>query len=107
MSANLYGLNASAYTAYSGKVFVRGGKKHYVGNVSKSIYKDGAERNVADFYRNITEGHFENATAKRAVDGTLTGILGREAAARHGRMTMDELLKENKKLEVDLTGLKQ
>jgi len=106
MSANLYGLSASAYTAYSGKVFVRGGEKHFVGNVSKSIYKDGAGRNVADFYRNITEGHFENATAKRAADGTLTAILGREAAARHGRLTMDELLKENKKLEVDLTGLK-
>jgi hypothetical protein len=40
------------------------------------------------------------------VDGCLTTILGREAAARHGRMTMDELLKENKRLEVDLSGLK-
>jgi predicted dehydrogenase len=105
MSSNLYGLTASAYIAYSGKVFVRGGEKHYVGDVSKSIYNDGAERNVADFYRNITENHFENAIVKRAVDGHLTAILGREAAARHTNLTMDELLKENKKLEVDLTGL--
>lgn len=106
MSANLYGLNASAYTAYSGKVFVRGGEKHYVGDVSKSIYNDGAQRNVADFHHNITEGHFENTIVKRAVDGHLTAILGREAAARHCRLTMDELIKENKKLEIDLTGLK-
>ena len=42
----------------------------------------------------------------RAVDGVLTCVLGREAAARHAKLTMDELLKENKKLEVDLTGLK-
>jgi hypothetical protein len=27
-------------------------------------------------------------------------------AARHIRLTMDEILKENKRLEVDLTGLK-
>ena len=28
------------------------------------------------------------------------------SAFRHGRLTMDELLKENKRIEVDLTGLK-
>jgi len=106
MSADVYGLAASAHIAYSGKVTVRGGKKHYVGNVSGSIYNEGATRNVADFYRNITEGHFENPTVKRAVDGHLSAILGREAAARKTRLTMADLLKENKKLEVDLKGLK-
>jgi len=40
------------------------------------------------------------------VDGCLTCILGREAAARRARLTMEELLKENMKLAVDLTGLK-
>jgi hypothetical protein len=40
------------------------------------------------------------------MDGHLTCILGREAAARKTRLTMEELLKENKKLEVDLKGLK-
>jgi hypothetical protein len=84
---------------------VRGGPKHYVGNQG-SIYDQGAMRNIADFHQNITEGHFENATAQRAVDGTLTAILGREASARRRYLTMEELLKENKRLEVDLTGLK-
>jgi hypothetical protein len=51
-------------------------------------------------------GRFENETARRAIDGVLTCVLGREAAARRTRLTMDELLKENKRLEVDLTGLK-
>ena len=54
----------------------------------------------------MTEGHFENGTVQRSVDGVLTCILGREAAARKMRLTMDELLNENQKLEVDLTGLK-
>ena len=40
------------------------------------------------------------------MDGTLTAILGREATARRRYLTMEELLRENKKLEVDLTGLK-
>jgi hypothetical protein len=41
---------------------------------------------------------------KRAVDGTLTAILGREAPARRRYLTMDELIRENKKLQVDLAG---
>ncbi|MCX5647966.1 MAG: Gfo/Idh/MocA family oxidoreductase [Planctomycetota bacterium] len=106
MSASVFGLSATAHLGYGGKVYVRGGEKHFVGDVSGSIYNDGAERNVADFHRNITEGRFENTTAKRAVDGHLTAILGREAAARRRYLTMDELLKENKRLEVDLAGLK-
>jgi hypothetical protein len=40
------------------------------------------------------------------VEGTLTAILGREAAARRRSLTMEELIRENKKLKVDLTGLK-
>jgi len=63
-------------------------------------------RNVAQFHKNIVEGHHENPSVQRAVDGTLTGILGREAAARGRYLTMDELVKENKRLEVNLKGLK-
>jgi hypothetical protein len=52
------------------------------------------------------EGHFENLSAQRAVDGTLTAILGREAAARRTFLTMDEPIKENKRLEVNLAGMR-
>ena len=61
---------------------------------------------IGAFYRNVTGAHFENETVRRAVDGALTCILGREAAARKTRLTMDELLKENRKLAADLRGLK-
>ena len=40
-----------------------------------------------------------------AIDSCLTTILAREACLKKGRMTMDELLKENRRLEVDLKGL--
>jgi hypothetical protein len=71
-----------------------------------NLYDQGAKRNIATFHKNVTEGHFENLTVARAVAGTLTAILGREAAARHGKLTMEELLKENKRLAVDVNGLK-
>ena len=83
---------------------IRGEKP--LGGPVTDLYDAGAKRNIAAFYQAIIAGNFENATAARAVDGTLTAILGREAAARHGRLTMEELLKENKRIEADLTGLK-
>jgi predicted dehydrogenase len=104
LSASVFGDAATAHLQYGGKVYVRGGTKSYAGQMG-SIYDEGAARNVATFHRNITEGHFENASVPRAVDGHLTAILGREAAARRQFLTMDELLKENKQLPVDLAGL--
>jgi predicted dehydrogenase len=105
LSANFLGLGASALVEYWGKVYVRGGPKHYVSQAG-NVYDDGANRNIAAFHRNISEGHFDNPTVRRAVDGTLTAILGREASVRRRYLTLEELLKENKKLEVDLRGLK-
>jgi myo-inositol 2-dehydrogenase / D-chiro-inositol 1-dehydrogenase len=106
LSASVFGTAAMAHFGYWTKAYVRGGDKSYAGQVSGAIYNEGAQRNVADFYQCITEGRFENVTAARAVDGHLACILGREASARGRYLTMDELIKENKKLEVDLSGLK-
>lgn len=40
------------------------------------------------------------------MDSALATILGREAALRRTRLTMDQLIKENTRLEVNLRGLK-
>ncbi len=104
--ATFHGPLANAQINYFGKSFVRGGPKHYGGGPVENLYEAGAVRNIATFYNHVTDGKFENRTVPRAVDGVLTCVLGREAAARKTILTMDELLKENKKLEVDLTGLK-
>jgi myo-inositol 2-dehydrogenase/D-chiro-inositol 1-dehydrogenase len=106
LSCRIFGRDANALVNYWGKAYVRGGAKHFPGGQVENLYEAGAVRNIAAFYQNVCEGRFENETARRAVDGVLTCILGREAAARRTRLTMDELLKENKRLEVDLTGLK-
>lgn len=102
----VYGGKAMAQINYWGKAFIRGGKLHYPGGNVENLYEAGAVRNIATFYGNVTQGHYDNLTAPRAIDGVLTSVLGREAAARHTRLTMEQLLQENKKLEVNLRGLK-
>ena len=103
---NFFGPLGSAQITYWGKSFLRGGAKHYSGGQVVSLYDEGAKRNIHSFYRAIVDEQFDNPTLAKAIDSTLTSILGREAAARGKPLTMDELIKENKRLEVDLTGLK-
>jgi len=85
---------------------LRGGPKHYGGGEVVSLYDQGAIRNIATFYDNIVQGRFDNARAQQAGDDVLTAVLGREACARRCHLTMDELIKENKKLVFDTSGLK-
>ena len=71
-----------------------------------NLYEAGAVRNIATFYDDVVAGRHENPTVRRSVDGALTTILAREAGRRKTRLTMEELLRENARLEVDLKGLK-
>ena len=91
---------------YGGRAFIRGGPKHYAGGTIEDLYKAGAVRNIASFHHQITAGTFTNETVPMGIDSCLTTILGREACLRKGRMTMEELRRENRKQEVDLTGLR-
>ncbi|MGA2065412.1 MAG: Gfo/Idh/MocA family oxidoreductase [Thermoguttaceae bacterium] len=105
LSASMCGMQATAHLQYGGKNYVRGGTKHYSGT-SGDLFTEGVVKNIAAFHRNILEGHHENPSAQRAVDGTLTAILGREAAARRCSLSMADLIKENKRLTVNLEGMK-
>jgi predicted dehydrogenase len=99
------GTTGNALITYWGKTILRSGPGEYSGKVD-DLYKQGIIRNIATFYDNVIQGRADNSTVRRAVDSALACILGREAASRHVRLTMDELIKENKRLDVDLTGLK-
>ncbi len=105
LSCRIYGLRGNALINYWGKANFHSSDDRYEAAV-ENLYEAGACRNIAAFYRDVTENHFENGTPQRAVDGVLACILGREAALRNDRLTMEQLLKENKRLEVDLRGLK-
>jgi hypothetical protein len=71
-----------------------------------NLYRAGTERNIATLYGNVTEGRFENATVSRAVDGALTTILSREATMRRTQLTVQDSLRENRQVKVDLLGLR-
>ena len=100
------GLDGSAEIGYTGKAFVRGGSAPYEGgDVSSGLYTVGAVRNIMTFHKNVTGGDFSNPTVEPSVNSTLATILGREAARRRVPLTMEELIRENKRIEPDLTGL--
>ena len=101
-----YGHKAFMEGNYGGQVYLKGGPKHYPGGECKSLYADGAKRNIATFHADIVEGRHANPTVKPSVDSTLMSILGREAARTNGSLTWEELLRANEKLELDLSGLK-
>lgn len=102
----VYGTEGHAQINYWGDAFLRGGSMETEGGAVEGLYTAGATRNIATFHEDIVQGRYENPTVRRSVDGCLVTILGREAAARQTRMTFDEVIQENKRLEVDLSGLK-
>jgi myo-inositol 2-dehydrogenase / D-chiro-inositol 1-dehydrogenase len=108
ISCTLFGQTGHARLDYYDRAhFHRRGEKPLtvdltIGNMNTM----GVIHNIAAFYEDVIAGRFENPSVQRAVDGCLTCILGREAGFRHGRMTMEQLLKENRRVEPDLSGLK-
>lgn len=102
--ARAYGSDGMIDTDYFSDVIVRG-KDFYKGN-NPNLYTSGTQTNIAEFYQFITQGNYTNPTVAPSVRSNLTAILGREAGYRHTEVTLAGLLKEGKKLEPDLKGLK-
>lgn len=101
----VFGSRGVIDTDYYSNVFVRGEEVYDGGNVG-NLYTTGAQTNIREFHQFITSGRYDNPTVAASVRSNRTAILGREVAYRGGQLTWDELLKENKKLELDLTSLK-
>jgi predicted dehydrogenase len=94
-------------TQYTGLVRMIGRGVKFNGGKVVGLYGNGAKRNVAKFHECITKGDCSNPTVKPSIDATLATILGREAAAKRKTVTWGEMMKANKKVPVDLTGLKE
>jgi hypothetical protein len=105
ISARVFGTDGYIYTDYFGKVWIKG-KEFYEGGDTGNLYTAGTQVNIREFHQAITAGKCDNPTVAPSVRSNLTAILGREAAYRSGEITLAALLKEAKKLEPDLKGLK-
>jgi myo-inositol 2-dehydrogenase/D-chiro-inositol 1-dehydrogenase len=105
LACTVHGQKGFGALKYDSQVEFRSFDDAYIAKVD-NLYDKGPRRNIDTFYHNVTEGHFENGTVHRAVESALVCILGREAAGRRTRMTMDQVLAENRRLEVNLKGLK-
>jgi len=101
-----FGQDGYLETNYTGKVSIRGNKGGYRGGELTNLYVDGIRRNLDTFHNSIVNGIYDNPTVQPGIDSTLATILGREAAGSNTKVTWDEMIRENKKIEVDLTGLR-
>ena len=105
LTASLQGTQAAACLSYAGKSYVRGGPRHFSGGVPNP--EASVRTNIDEFRQAIEEGDASNRQVSRAVESNFAAILGREAAARRALVTLDDLIRENKALKPDLTGLKR
>ena len=71
-----------------------------------NLYESGTVVNINEFHDAILKGDCSNPTVVPSVRSNLTAVLGREAAYRREELTLAALLKEGKKLEPNLEGLK-
>lgn len=93
-------------TGYTSRVRILGNRGGYRGGDVVNLYPRGAERNIDTFHKSVVNGVYNNPTLEPSVNATLATILGREAAKRNTKLTTEQVIRENKRLEVDLTGLK-
>ncbi len=100
------GRKGTAEIGYTGNALVRGGSSPYEGGEISGLYQVGAMRNIMTFHKNIVGKDFSNSTVEPSVNSTLATILAREAARRRTRMSMKELIEEEQRIEIDLSGLK-
>jgi predicted dehydrogenase len=104
ITARVYGSEGSVSTDYYTGVWLRGQEVYQA--KFQNLYTTGTQVNIREFHQFITEGRCDNPTVAPSVRSNLTAILGREAAYRKTEVTLAGLLKENRKLEFKLTGLK-
>jgi len=82
------------------------GKETAVRENVGDLYTSGVVVNINEFHEAVVKGECSNPTVVPSVRSNLTAVLGREAAYRRTELTLEALLKEGKKLEVDLSGCK-
>ena len=97
---NCFGIHGTLETRYNGLLRIYGDTP-WAGVEKDKTMDQGTANNIKAFIRSIRESKPVN-NASTAVESTLSGILGREAALRESVVTWDEMLKSQKRVEVNL-----
>ncbi len=100
-----YGTEGYIDTDYFGSVWIRGNEP-YKGGSTGNLYTEGAQVNIQEFHQAVTQRQYANPTVAPSVRANLTAVLGREAGYRRDEVTLAELVRENRRLEFDLGGLR-
>jgi predicted dehydrogenase len=103
--ARAYGADGFIDVDYFGTVVLRGREAAVRAEVG-DLYTSGVRVNINEFHAAVVQGDYANATVAPSVRSTLTAILGREAAYRKDELTLAALVKEGRKLEPNLSGLR-
>jgi predicted dehydrogenase len=103
--ARAYGAEGIIDCDYFGIVMLRGKETNLRENVG-DLYTSGTVVNINEFHAAILKGDCSNPTVAPSVRSNLTAVLGREAAYRREELTLAGLIKEGKRLEFNLSGLK-
>ncbi|HJN66723.1 MAG TPA: Gfo/Idh/MocA family oxidoreductase [Pirellulales bacterium] len=88
-----------------GRTQMRNADWRYKGGEDLELYTWGAAHNVDLFHRCITEGNWKNRTVPSSVNANLACLLGAYAGRAGTEMTWTDLLKNDEKIEIDMSGL--
>jgi myo-inositol 2-dehydrogenase / D-chiro-inositol 1-dehydrogenase len=100
-----YGTEGYIDTDYFGDVWIRGNDP-YKGGSTGNLYTEGTLVNIREFHQSMTQHQYANPTVAPSVRANLTAVLGREAGYRRTEVTLAELVRENRSLKFDVTGLR-
>ncbi len=103
--ARVFGAQGFIDADYYTGVTVRGPETAVRANVN-NLYDSGTVVNINEFHEAILKGDCSNPTVAPSVRSNLTAILGREAAYSQSEISLANLLKQGKRLEPNLKGLK-
>jgi predicted dehydrogenase len=103
--ARVFGAGGYIDADYYAGVTLRGPETAVVAKVG-DLYTSGTVVNINEFHAAVTSGDCSNPTVVPSVRSNLTAVLGREAAYRRQELTLAALLKEGRRLEPNLKGLK-
>ncbi len=102
-----FGTKGALETDFGGMVQLRAEKPaDAFRGKTDGLYKEGSVQQVRIFRESILGGNFENPTVPNAVETNLLCLFARFAAEQKRTVTWEELLKDTRRAQPDLAGLK-